>query len=372
MDKRLDSLDGVRAIAILWVAIYHYAVFWSPAGKGLDLLPYDDMLAWIPLAAVGDLGVSLFFIVSGLVIALSLTRSDSAKQFALRRLARLWPTLLICGLLTFVVTLLLGPEALRRSFWEFLISMTFVPPAHVGKVVGTEMEWLDGAYWSLWVEVRFYAVAAALYFLSPRGLVHGWVRFAAICAGIHMLAIAGVGPADAMSRLLFAEYQPYFTAGIALACLMRGEDRDLSLMLIAASVVLALFYTAAAQDWQILSGFVRLVAVAGCFAVAACAVLRPGWLPFLQWAPLTALGRASYGYYLLHQNLGLALLLAVPITGVFSIIVMLIVQAGLIWVALALHNRVERPFLKAIRSRIDGPKAPRVVLAQRPRALRTS
>ena len=147
MGQRLDSLGGLRAIAILWVALYHYAVFWTPAGRGDDLIPYGDMLAWIPLAAVGDLGVMLFFIVSGLVIALSLTRSRSAGQFALRRLARLWPTLLICATLTFAATSLLGPAELKRSVSEYLISLSFVPPAHVGKVTGhADLAWLDGAY----------------------------------------------------------------------------------------------------------------------------------------------------------------------------------------------------------------------------------
>lgn len=357
MDKRLDSLDGLRAIAILWVALYHYAVFWAPVGKGDPLLPYGDALAWIPLAEVGELGVSLFFIVSGLVIALSFTRSNSVRQFGLRRLARLWPTLAICGTLTFFVTASLGPAELQRSVADFWISLTFVPPQHVGAIFGRdEMQWLDGAYWSLWVEVRFYLIAALLYFFGHRTLLRSWGRLAAICAGIHLLALAGVGPADALSRLLFAEYQPFFTAGIALASLMRDEDRKLAWNLLASSVVLAVIYAAGAESWQIGANFVRLSAVVGCFGLAMWAVLAPAFAAPLRWRPLTALGRASYGYYLLHQNLGLALLAAVPFGGFFSIGAMLLIQGMLIGVALVLHTHAERPILQVLRAWIDGPK----------------
>lgn len=370
MDKRLDSVDGVRAVAILWVALFHFAFFWSAAGKGLDLLPYDDMLAWIPLADVGHLGVSLFFIVSGLVIALSLTRSKSASQFGLRRMARLWPTFAVCATLTFLTTTVLGPEVLRRSVPEYLISLSFVPPAHVGRAFGVPgMEWLDGAYWSIWVEVRFYALAAFLYFALPWSFIRCWAVVAAGCAAVHLLGIAGVGPADALSRLLFAEHQPFFTAGIALAFLMHGQERWLARALLTVSVALALFYGWAKLDWATAGTAVPLGAVLACFVIAAVSVLRAGAIPLLRWAPMTALGRASYVYYLLHQNLGLALLAAVPLAGLASVMVMLAIQAGLIALAIFLHLNVEKPVLRWLRRRIDGP---RVAAPQPPQPVRSA
>src|SRR6056297_728894 len=111
---RLKQVDSLRAIAILSVVVYHYAIFWTPSGNGEALLPYGDALGWIPLAAEGYQGVYLFFIVSGFVISLSLRRSATLMEFGILRAIRLWPTLIIGGSLTFAATSLFGPDELRR------------------------------------------------------------------------------------------------------------------------------------------------------------------------------------------------------------------------------------------------------------------
>ena len=133
---------------------------------------------------------------------------------------------------------------------------------------------------------------------------------------------------------------------------MRGEDRTLAWSVIGISVVLALAYTAGAQGWDLTGNATRLCAIAGTFLLAGIAVLWGQGARPLRWPPLTALGRASYGYYLL----GIALLAAVPVGGIMSIGAMLVIQAGLIALALALHSRVEKPLLRALRGWIDGPK----------------
>ena len=343
MRGRLDELDGVRAVAILWVALFHHAVFWTPAGEGLDLLPYGDRLAWIPLADVGLFGVLMFFVVSGAVISMSLERFDGPLRFGRARAVRLVPAMLVCSAITFVLTALLGPPELTRSVPEWLISAAFVPPGHVGRVLGVEgWEWLDGAYWSLWVEVRFYVVAALLAYGLRGAFLPAWLLFAAGCASLHIAGMMEIGQASALSRLLFAEYQPYFTAGIALAALRGGGGR-LALAALSASAVLALGYLAFGGMGEAAWSGSSVVALGIAFALPGLAMLRPSAVRVLAARPLTALGRASYGYYLLHQNAGIALVLALPLVGWASVGWMLVVQAGLIGMALALFAWVERP-----------------------------
>ena len=343
MRSRLDELDGVRAVAILWVALFHYAVFWTPAGAGFDLLPYGSRLSWIPLADVGLFGVLMFFVVSGAVISMSLERFDGPLRFARARAVRLLPAMLVCSTLTFALTGLLGPSELVRSVPEWLISAAFVPPGHVGRVIGVPgWEWLDGAYWSLWVEVRFYAVAAALAYGLRGAFLPMWLVFAALCAAIHLAGMAGSGPASALSRLLFAEYQPYFTAGVALAALRAGGSALPKAALFAA-FALAIVYLAfdgmGEASWSVSS----VVALFIAFGLPGLAMLRPAAVRALAAEPLKALGRASYGYYLLHQNAGIALILALPLVGWASVGWMLGVQAGLIALALTLYRMVEVP-----------------------------
>ncbi|UWQ19952.1 acyltransferase [Jannaschia sp. M317] len=340
--SRYDAIDGLRAIAILWVAVYHYAVFWSPAGRGLDLVPYGAALSWIPLAEVGGLGVSLFFIVSGFVITFSLQRSGSVLAFLALRLLRLWPTLLLCGSLTFVVTLWLGPPPLMRSMLEFVISMAFLPPEHVGRALGLgPLEWLDGAYWSLWVEVRFYAIAALLYFGTRGHFLAGWAVFMAIGTLLHVKLLP---PDHPLLGLLFTDYHPFFTIGIALAAFRMDVPRRVAGFLLISGLVQAYLY--AANDLAYALGLTIVC------ALAITAALSPRAVPFLSAAPLARIGRASYAYYLLHQNLGLALLATVGLSfGVSgAIVAMLVIQLALLALSIGLTERLEAPVRHRLRA----------------------
>ena len=74
---RFQELDGFRGLAAITVVIYHLGV---PATQNYPRTapsPYD-----IPL---GELGVQLFFIISGFVILLSAIKSGSALKFAISR-----------------------------------------------------------------------------------------------------------------------------------------------------------------------------------------------------------------------------------------------------------------------------------------------
>jgi peptidoglycan/LPS O-acetylase OafA/YrhL len=336
---RLGAVDGVRAVAILWVAIYHFAVFWTPSGRGDPLLPYGDRLSWIPWAELGHLGVSMFFVVSGFVIAYSLDRSASALDFAVRRLVRLWPMLLVCGTLTFVGTLALGPEELHRTPIEYAISLAFVPPELVGQALGVEgLRWLDGAYWPLWVELRFYAVAALLFLIARRRFLLAWAGVALACAALQ----AVLGAQHPLAGMLFTEHQPFFTIGIALAALrVQGVEPG----------PLALFLLGTVQAAAYWDGPLAPLAAAIALPVLAC--LARGPLPVLSRAPVARIGRASYAYYLLHQHLGLALIAALGVSGAgLGVPAMLLCQAAILVLSIWLTERVDAPLRRALAERL--------------------
>ncbi len=355
MTAHLSQVDGLRTVAIFWVALYHYAVFWSPAGAGLNLLPYGDALAWIPFAKVGYLGVYLFFIVSGFVITLSLQRSQGLLHFAKLRAIRLWPTLLICGSLTFAITTLFGPPDLVRGPLEYLISLTFIPPPHLGKVIGvSNLEWLDGAYWSLWTEVRFYIIVGVFYAMSPTRFLGLWAGFAIYSVGVHLAGLAYGGSFEGLSRLIFAQYQPYFSAGIAIAALRARQhcgDQPATgpVALLALSILQAFTYPWLAAGSLTVSVFLGLVFV---FALALFAMLSRRRIPVLGSRPMVILGAASYAYYLLHQNLGLALLAWInPTNEAVGIVLMVLIQAMIMGAAIVRTVRIEAPLRRFLRSR---------------------
>ncbi len=353
-DLRLSHLDGLRTVAIFWVALYHYAYFWTSAGKGTDLLPYDAVLSRAPLADVGFLGVYLFFIVSGFVIAMSLTRSKSITQFGLNRAIRLWPTLIICGTITFLVTTQFGPAELQRSPMEYLISLTFIPPPHVGKAIGvSDLEWLDGAYWSLWTEVRFYAIAALLYFSGRSRFLLLWTAFAIASSVLHVTAVVKGGGFETLSRLLFTEYQPYFTAGIALASLYFRQTAW-ARWLLSFAIAQAFAYPAMSPSGLFGKEAAGIIIV---FAFAIPVLLSNGPIPILSSRLFVMIGMGSYAYYLLHQNAGMALLNAFPSESpTVSILTMFCIQAGIVMFSVLLTTRIEAPIRRFLRARVGNAK----------------
>jgi peptidoglycan/LPS O-acetylase OafA/YrhL len=116
--KRLQSIDTLRGIAALVVLLYHARVMlwvglketWNQYGLSANPNAWLAYLT-IPVTFCGGLAVSLFFVLSGYCIhrrgakrlANESRPSINLKQFALRRLWRLYPTYIAALLLTVLV-----------------------------------------------------------------------------------------------------------------------------------------------------------------------------------------------------------------------------------------------------------------------------
>ncbi len=299
-------------------------------------MPYGDALAGLPLASVGYLGVSLFFILCGMVIPFSLDRWVDFWPYLGARLLRTWPTLAVCAVLTFIVTWALGPAELSRTLPEALISLSYISPSSIGQIIGADWQWLDNAYWALWVQAQFYIAIGLLFFIFREQLLSGWVMFAAFSAVLNIAGMSGIGVAQAIAELVFADYQPFFSAGIALAFLIKQHEQRTAATLLLVSWVLAIGYTPVPANSLLIGS------ICGIFALAIFAALRPEWVSFLDWGPLVWFAPASFAYYLLHQNLGLALLLALPFVDGPAIFAMIVVQIGLMALSVLIAKRVQR------------------------------
>ena len=119
-NRAYPAVDGIRAIAVIWVILFHAWLFQSyeipdPTEWGPDLVaPATDLskeiyrlpvLTWI---TKGDLAVDLFFVISGFLIGGQLfkqrkeTGGIDFKRFYLRRIRRLMPAYLIAMLLSLI------------------------------------------------------------------------------------------------------------------------------------------------------------------------------------------------------------------------------------------------------------------------------
>ena len=374
--ERLETLDGLRALAVAAVVLYHYCYFWTPAGNGYPLIAYGDALAGLPFVSIGYLGVHLFFVISGFVILLTLERTSSLKEFLLRRTLRLWPALLIFGTVTFAVVSMLGPEELRVGWWEYLLSLVTLPPQHVGMLLGASgWKWLDGAYWSLFVEVKFYIIIGLMFFALSGRVIVAWIAFELMTMAIGLQTYAVGGRFwHMLDGFFFQPYVPYFSFGLAAYANWSGRGGKAVqllavLAILHAALVLAieLVQNPGANLWssaEVVAGQTIIFALFYLFA------WRRLSFSFLGWPPLVRAGRASYGIYLLHQNVGVALLaiplFAAPLVGVGAA---LLVCAGIVIIAVLVYEHIEHPLQTRLKQRLfHGSAQPRAALG--PLALR--
>lgn len=299
--KRLAYLDGLRGLAILAVLAYHY--YSRFANEAKPMYPYGSVWSDFSPFQYGYYGVHLFFAISGFVIALSLERCRTLDEFVIRRFARLWPTMLLCSVLTYTI-LTLWPRFWPQSPGNFLPSLTFIDGQVWNRLMpDLQAQWIDGAYWSLFVEVRFYALAALIYFFSPRRFVITLATFSALVVTAHViLRLAGKAYwADLLQMAFIANYLPWFMVGIAALLNDRKRFRAAWSLVAMAGLSLVLLVIAGERKAD--------MAVFGLVVFLLFAPRKSDLLSRVLAHPaLVGIGIASYSLYLLHQNAGLTLI----------------------------------------------------------------
>ena len=157
--KRIDFLDGFRGIAILLVILFHSYVRWP------EIVPYGNTFSSIILFRYGYLGVQLFFLISGFVILMSLEKSKNFYSFIYKRWIRLFPVMLIATILIyFTSTLLFERPSGNPDIKSIIPGLIFIEPSWIKLITGYNINVIEGAFWSIFVEVKFYFIFGLLYF----------------------------------------------------------------------------------------------------------------------------------------------------------------------------------------------------------------
>lgn len=299
---RVPCLDGLRGLAIVLVVLYHAYVRW-PA-----LVPYHDRYQAFPLFAQGWVGVPLFFLLSGYLIARTLGRCQGIFEFCVRRWSRLFPAMVLCSLLLYLTAPLVPerPAGLPDRL-SLLPGLTFLDESWWSKLLGRPVRVLEGSFWSLYTEAKFYVSAACLYFwLGRRGLVLG-LSGAFLCGAlvwllVHPLGMTGLARADKLVDQLSLLHFGWFAAGSLWFFHERpGAPRWLDRLAFALCGVSALVSAELAPD-----KVVSALLVSGLFVLS----LRNRTAQrVLGHRALLYVGLISYPLYLLHENLMIALLI---------------------------------------------------------------
>jgi peptidoglycan/LPS O-acetylase OafA/YrhL len=297
--SRLPALDLLRLAAVGAVILYHYG-FWGPASHGV---PQVALPALAPLAQYGFLGVPVFFAISGFVIAYS-AEGRTAVGFAIARFSRIYPTFVLCMTLTFAATILFGAGHFTVTPTQWFGNL-FVAAPLVGQ------PYIDTSYWSLVIEIVFYAWVAAFIALGifPR-------RIDAIILAWLAITFANELTIDApiFEKLFMADDSGFFAVGLLIYQHYRGRRGAKLWALCALTLGTAVF--------QAVHKIERLgVHTHGSFdprIVAAICVVSLGLVLLatrIKRVPLPAkivlaAGGITYPLYLLHMQFGYVMFMA--------------------------------------------------------------
>lgn len=299
--KRVEMLDLLRLVAVLGVVLYHYG-FRGPSGGDHTwvALPYLSSFAMY-----GYLGVPAFFVISGFVIAYS-AEGRTAGEFAIARISRIYPTFVLCMTITALGILMVGGEFFQVSFARWAANLAIASPA-------LGFHYMDSAYWSLVIEVTFYAWVTVFIALGvfPRRLdmlVLAWL----------FLSIANELTADSaiFERAFLTDNAGYFATGLMLYEFHRGRRDAMWFCIFGLSVGIAVFHAIHSLGWlhahsdvAFQPSIVATILLASIAAIFLATRLNVALLP----SKITiAIGALTYPFYLLHQQLGYAVLSRFP------------------------------------------------------------
>src|SRR5262245_31841929 len=160
---RVVELDLLRFLAASAVVLYHFTYRLRTSETAVDLFPSIGRVGMH-----GYLGVNLFFMISGFAI-LWTSRDRTSSGFVLSRITRLYPEFWI-GVLLSAFAFSLDPSVFGRLITApmVLANLTMVPG-----LLG--QDYVDDVYWTLFVELKFYALLWGLSVTGQMKRIEVWL-----------------------------------------------------------------------------------------------------------------------------------------------------------------------------------------------------
>ncbi len=330
---RENNFHLVRLVLALMVMAYHVVRL---SGAWQQFLP--------PLEIAAQIGVQGFFVVSGYLVSSSLEQSASIAGYAEKRFRRLYPAYAVVILGCAVAALVVGPHSIAslgqiaRYLGANLAFLNFLAPTLPGLFSGNPTPEVNGALWTLKIEVMFYVVLPILALLIAQAGERGrWLLMAAIYLG----AEAWRNGAPSLRLNLSAE-------------LVDGLSRQLPGQMSFFIVGVGLYLIRELADWRIFLAVVGAVGVAASALAPELSFLWPlGLGCAVIWIAVglprlfdaARFGDLSYGLYILHfpviqAAVALGLFRNPPIGAAVSLALSTVLALAMWWL-------VERPALRA-------------------------
>jgi peptidoglycan/LPS O-acetylase OafA/YrhL len=347
--QRLVGIEALRFLSAVAVMVYHLGYCTWAEGIVKNNVTYPEIISF---SWWGWIGVYVFFVISGLVIAYSAEKATAARFFESRFL-RLFPGALVCATITLIVGLVSQLEQAPELLARYARSISFYPFG----------PWIDGVYWTLAIEIAFYGIVflilaiGSFRYIEP---IMACIGIASTLAWVLLPSLYGREPSlpYRLTELLLIKHGMYFAIGVFIWLLIsRGTTICRLLVLFSClwgGAILILHRTNAPDDvpethfvplitW--LMSIALLVLLTRYDSVVSSKLTARS----LRW--IRNAGLATYPLYLLHGVVGATFLGGLALLGVqryLALIIALISMIALsIFVTFSFEERL-RNQLKAL------------------------
>lgn len=307
-NSRISLLDSFRAIAILLVMLFHYFSRW------FSLYPYGDKYNFF---SYGNMGVHFFFIISGFVILYTLEFTSSLAVFWKKRMVRLFPSMLIASIITYVVLSFFDKALLfptSHFFKNIIASVTFIQPDLLSSLTGhiIEFDYISGSYWSLWVEIQFYLFVSFIYFLCKKSFIFVFFGATFILIASQFL-LSHVYIDNSVIKAIKAIYNifnfvvalPFFCCGIIFYIFYKNKMSNTKTEIY---IKIYFIFLVIFQVYSYRSQPLKSLLVVFFLLMFFALIYFPKILSFINNKVLVQIGISSYFLYLIHENIGVLII----------------------------------------------------------------
>ena len=308
--RHISSIDGLRAIAVAAVVLYHLGISWIPGGF---------------------LGVDLFFVISGYVITRlildSINQSSALdlRAFYAARLRRIYPGFIFMVICTIIFIGVWAPEAIKRF-------LTDLPYALTGSInwylVARNQDYFETIgrppllqhTWSLAVELQFYLIwpiilLTVLKYFGKKNVARIALAIAIISGVTLFIVSLSLDQANAkqISHIYFgtdthslglflgsALAVSWIPQNLSAAITKRAQDVIDGIGVVGLLGLISVFLFIDQSNANLYRIAFPLAGIFGCLVIISLVHPASRFAPIISTAPFRWVGQRSYGIYIWH------------------------------------------------------------------------
>ena len=372
--RHIQSIDGLRAIAVTAVVLYHLGISWIPGGF---------------------LGVDLFFVISGYVITRlildSINRSSALdlRAFYWARLRRIYPGFLFMVFSTIIFIGVWAPEAIRRFLKDLPYALTGTMN---WSLVARHQDYFEAIgrppllqhTWSLAVELQFYLIwpvilLTVLKYFGKKNVARAALAIAMISGATLFLVSLKLDASNAqqVSHVYFGtdthSLGLFLGAALAVSWIPQNLSADIAkraqdvvdgIGVVGLLGLLSTFFFIDETNATLYKIAFPLAGIFGCLVIISLVHPASRFAPLISSAPFAWIGERSYGIYIWHWVVFQVTRPSVDITGdpwalylARALLVLALADISLRWVEIPFRQGNIQNWIRGIKYR-----APKVQL----------